>query len=442
MNKDLVRHNINFLEYPIWFQDERLAEKRIEGMTWKDLDGFEYRAGYKMPTKTDAIFLLYLLLQCQNANYAQEITLTRYQVLKDCDLHPTSEWYDRLKDSLERWKMVGIKFEGTFYDGNNYKVINFGVIDSWSLHEETKKLNVTFSPAFIKMMLGKGFFKYINFNEFKQLRSPLASRLYEILIKSYQGRDEWEIDALLLAQKIPMAEHFPAHIVAKIRRAVDRINRSTDLRFAFSTRRSAKDGKKTILVFKKIENIGPLPKAKKAPSFALPETPEMKALVALLPPERQAQRTILEIVVEACKKFDAEYVARNIRYANKHAKRSYRAYLKKALADDYGLAMQEDEQVLFDLAEVRDRKAEEEATKRAEKIRHEEMAMKVERELQERVIAYLAQMDEAERVALEARAIAGLKADSMLGAYIGRPMVNMRIAEILGWRKAETIANA
>mgnify|MGYP003767868619 CR=1 FL=1 len=40
----------------------------------------------------------------------------------------------------------------------------------------------------------------------------------------------------------------------------------------------------------------------------------------------------------------ADYVTRNIRYTNKNAKSNYRSYLLKALQNDYGLAMQEDEE--------------------------------------------------------------------------------------------------
>ena len=120
MKKDLIRHNINFLEHPLWFQNDRLAENSLSGITWSDEAGYTYRCGYKMPVKTDAIFLLYLLLQSQENNYTEVITLTRYQMLKDCGKGHSKVSYDRLEDSLERWKMVGIKFEGTFYNGKAY----------------------------------------------------------------------------------------------------------------------------------------------------------------------------------------------------------------------------------------------------------------------------------------------------------------------------------
>lgn len=428
MTKDLVRHNINLLEYPLWFQDDRMAETQADGMTWKDLDGFIYRSGYKIPVKTDAIFLLYLLLQCQKAGYAEEIRLTRYQVLRDCDLDFDSKWYDRLEDSLERWKMVGIKFEGSFYDGHNYQAINFGIIDSWSIHEETKELKVVFSPSFIKMMLGKGFFKYINFTEFKKLRSSLATRLYEILTKSYQGREEWSIESGLLAQKIPMAERYPAHIVPKIRAAVNRINRSTGMCFNFSTRRSAKDPKKIILVFQKVPEAAPAsqPEPAKKPPFVMPQTVDLKALVALLPLERREQRTILEMIIRAYEKHGLQYVSRNIRYANRNAKKSYRPYLIKALHEDYGLAMQEDEEAQRkETAQKVQKVNEEEAKRAADNRRHQ-----LEQEAHERAKTYIAGLNEEQRKELERQAIGSLVPD----------MQRLVLEKRMGWRIMYSLA--
>ena len=85
MDKNLIKQSVNLLEYPLWFQDECLAENS-RGVTWSDREGYVFQAGYKVPVKTDGIFLLYLLLQSQRNNYASEITLTRYQILKDCGL--------------------------------------------------------------------------------------------------------------------------------------------------------------------------------------------------------------------------------------------------------------------------------------------------------------------------------------------------------------------
>lgn len=408
MTRDLVKHNINFLEYPLWFQDERLAEASPDGLVWSDINGYIYRAGYKPPTKTDAIFLLYLLLQSQRSNYAETLVLSRHQVLQECGFNGAAAWYDRLADSLERWKMIGIKFEGTFYDGKDYHAMQFGIIDGWEVRKDDKRLKIWFSPRFIEMMRGNGFFKYIKFSEFKQLRSSLATRLYEILSKSFYVDDTFDIESGKLAAKIPMKERYPAHIIPKIRAAVDRINRSTGAKFEFSTRPSEKEKKKIILCFRKLTEAAPAPapapkpKASPKPPLEVPQTDEVKALIALLPPERQNQRTILEIVLGFYEMHGAKYVARNIRYTRKHATRNFRPYLLKALRGDYGLAMQEDEEVTRQARDQEAQKIDAVAAKQAEETRRRHL----ENEAHKKARAYLAILSPEEKVILEREALA------------------------------------
>jgi hypothetical protein len=401
VDKNLIKHSVNLLEYPLWFQDECLAENS-RGVTWSDREGYVYRAGYKVPVKTDGIFLLYLLLQSQRSNYTPEMVLTRYQILKDCSLVPSQVWYDRLEDSLERWKMVGVKFEGSFYDGKNYSSINFGVIDSWKIDKTTKNLHIRFSQEFLTMMMGKGFFKYINFAEFKKLRSPLATRLYEILCKSFHGRDTWEINAIKMAAKIPMKERFPAHIVPKIKTAVNRINRCTDTQFILETRQ-IKAGQ-TILCFKKqtVSKSVLMSKQTAKEAFATPDKPEIKSLIELLPVARRSQKTILEPIIAFYEMRGVDYVARNIRYTNKNVKSNYRPYLLKALQNDYGLAMHEDEEAARQIIAQEVMKAQEIAQNEAA----EQKRRKEQEENKKRAQAYIESLSEETKTDLQAEAIA------------------------------------
>ena len=55
-------------------------------------------------------------------------------------------------------------------------------------------------------------------------------RLYEILVKIFQEREEWKIEAKKLAQKIPMNEKYVSDIVPKVKTAIRRINEETDLK--------------------------------------------------------------------------------------------------------------------------------------------------------------------------------------------------------------------
>jgi len=340
----MVKHDINFLEHPIWFQDKEQKEASI----WKDNNGYIYRTGLKAPTKADIIFLYYLMLQVQKRDWEDTIFTTSYKIIKDCELNKSKYWRNRLKESLKRWENVRIEFEGTFYNGTNYQTLHFGIIDAWGIKEETKKLWIRFSPEWLLKIKESNFFKYLDFNQVKALRSPLTLRLYEILIKSFQSRDIWEIDALKLAAKIPMAEKSPAHIIPKIQASTNRINEKTSLRLALNVIRIKRGEAK--FVFKKLKD--------KTVDILSTQGTEYRTLLNLLPKEQQRKKTIQYKVEQKLRKKGAEYVKRNILYANERANKNYRVFLLKALKEDWGLGWQEDEkQVELDRKEKEQIKA-------------------------------------------------------------------------------------
>jgi hypothetical protein len=368
MAKEMVKQDINFLEYPLWFQDECEAEKCEGGFIWRyskknpegtDEKAFVLRTSFKPPVKTDLVFLLYLLLESQNQSWKDEIHLTRYQVIKNCGLTISAEWYNRLADSLDRWEQVHIEFNGAFYQGREYKTLHFGIIDSWGFEEKTKRLRIRFSPEYLSMVQNTSYCRYLNFDQVKALRSPLATRLYQLLVKTFKNRDTWEIDAVLLAEKIPMKQKFPAHIVLKIKPAINRIYKYTDLKVTVEERKKARG--ETVLVFTK-EAAKPKEKPldKKTPAFVMPENEEYKKLVSMLPMERQRQKSLLELVLKALNKKGFDFVSWNIKYANKRAIGNYPAYFLKSIQGNFGQVLKEEEEI----------------TKAAASKRHEEVKIR------------------------------------------------------------------
>jgi hypothetical protein len=339
----LIKQDINFLEYPIWIQDKYNADKKEAGYIWKDREGYLYRAGYKPPVKTDFIFLLYFLMKSQIGGWVDRVELTKYEIVKACGMNPSKEKYDRIEDSLKRWEMVKLQFEGTFYDGVDYQTLHFGIIDSWGIEKETKKLKIRFSPEWLLKIKESNFFKLLNFEQIKTLRSALVIRIYEILIKNFQGRTKWEIDSQKLAEKIPMKEQYPADIIPKIQAAVNRISNHTDQNIKLTIKRP--DRGKAIFIFEKLPDIT----TKKLPT---PEpTPEHQEdcrsqnIIDLLPPEHQSKKTILDEISRGYQKHGFDFVARNIKYTNKKSTGNYRAYLHQALKNDWGLALEEDDKI-------------------------------------------------------------------------------------------------
>ena len=426
MAKEMVKQDINLLEYPLWFQDECEAKRTQTGFVWRiskeDGSGKEFvlKTSFKPPVKTDLIFLLFLLLESQKQSWKDEIRISRYQVLKSCGLGTGAPWYERLEESLERWEEVSLEFNGVFYNGQEYKTLHFGIVDSWGIDEKTKLLRVRFSPEYLSMIKDTSYCRFLDFNQIKKLRSPLATRLYQLLVKTFKNRDTWEIDAVLLAEKIPMKQKFPAHIVLKIKPAINRIYKYTDLKVTVEERKKARG--ETVLVFTK-EAAQPKekPLEKKAPPFVMPENEDFKRLVSMLPPERQRQKSLLELVLREFNEKGFDFVVWNIRYANKRAIGNYPAYFLKSLQGNFGAVMQEEAEV----SQVAASKKTEEA-----KAKHVKIAEAEAKEKQEsaRVQEFLKSLTPGELAAVE------LEAHAKMPSFLRKPIEDLRKANHISFR--------
>ena len=105
--------------------------------------------------------------------------------------------------------------------------------------------------------------------------------------------------------------------------------------------------------------------------------------------KHQSKKTIERTIAKACKKYDFERIARNIRYANSNCKKNYRAFLIKALENDWGLELQEDEEAKQQMLRTQAEEAKKEEQK-YEQIR--------------RIQTYIRELPEKQRRELEMQA--------------------------------------
>lgn len=361
-----IKQDINFLDKPLWFQtDKSSGDKKF---TWKDIDGYVYCAGYKLPEKMDILFLLYILLKAQQAGYQQKMSFTRYEILKECGLSTDSKAYNRLKDGLSRWLHISITFNGTFYDGKKYKEIGFHIIDSYEINENTGKLEVSLNPLWLAKIKDSEFFKYINFHYYKALKRPVSRRLYEVLCKTFKGREYWKIDLVKLGKKLTLSGKkvlkngmetevlYPNIVLASIKPAINEINwlaedkKALDAlevkaNNAFKIKYRLSEDKK-VITFEKVlpDWVSKGFVEKKESSEEKPkESKRETALEELLEMAKSKTKGIKEALDEALKEKGFEYVKWNILYANKEAKKNYSVFLKKSLKEDWGAEVREQE---------------------------------------------------------------------------------------------------
>jgi hypothetical protein len=181
------------------------------------------------------------------------------------------------------------------------------------------------------MVKSTNYCKFIDFKRYIRLRKPVACRLYELLLKTFLNRQEWEIEAMKLAQKLTLGEGgkkklYPADIKIKIDPAINEINEKTELRIQLETRKN--ENKQVIFRFKLIKNI----EIEKQES----ENNELQSLVDMLKAEYKDSKGLQYYLKRYYLKNGYDYVKYNIMYANKKASRAYVGFLKSALEENWG----------------------------------------------------------------------------------------------------------
>lgn len=407
----MIKQDIGFLDKPLWFQKATNSEA---GMTWKGIDGYVYRAGYKVPDKVDGLILLFLLYKSQKDGYQEIFETTRYEIAKECGFSIGAKYYARIEDSLERWKHVGIRFQGTFYDGKNYLTKSFGIIDSFHIEKENKRVRIRFSPEWLQAIKESNFYKYIDFNYYKALKRPLSRRLFEILCKNFKGRDTWEIGLVKLGQKLTIYTRkirargeikeviYPSEVLIALKPAINEINKlSLDRDLLKELKISPQDaltvdyevhGEKIIFKKKLIKKV----------ALTLPflpvesiDEPNLDSLYSIL---KKRTKSLMVLIAEHYRKDGFEYARSNIVYANEKAAKNYSHYLKQALAEDWAKTTREEMEIEKSIMEKITREEHLKAEKRAK-----EELEKIIRENEKRDHFFQLPKDEQEKLLFNAR---------------------------------------
>jgi hypothetical protein len=260
--KTIFRQNKNFLSKPTFILDESRANipgTKAERIVWAGISKYTLETEYKLPVKTDQIVLYFLLLKCQQSNWATKLQLSRYEILKECGIKPCGDSYERLEDTLNRLKKIHIKFHGSFTEvskksGVKYITASFGIIDSWQIISYSKqpgkcKVRIRLSEEFIETIRCRPFYQTLDFEHFKTLKNPSHFRLYEILVKNFYDRNTWNISAMNLAKIIPLKVRWPSDLIGKIKPALKKINKVIHpIKLTMITKKNKKG--ETILYFR------------------------------------------------------------------------------------------------------------------------------------------------------------------------------------------------
>lgn len=320
---ELIKQDINFLEYPMYV----LTEKAIKENISVKIGDKEYTmlVGYKTPNSTDILYLYYFIKILQKNDYPEIITIKQSSLIKDLfDGSDSSYYYKKIKDCLKVWKNVGISFNGSFYDGKNYKAIEFAILDVGQVDEDGV-ITIEFNRIFLSILKNTNFYRYINLNEFKELKRPISRRLYELLKKS---SFPYKIEIAKLADKMLLKRKFASQIIQKLKPAVNEINKNTDLKINFNCSKN-EDGE-NICIFEKHKEHKNLLTCNENTNNNIPEN-----IISLIPENKKTKNVLELIKFYVDNNFEKEYIEYNIKYSLINSSKNFYLYLSQALQHDY-----------------------------------------------------------------------------------------------------------
>lgn len=169
---------------------------------------------YGLPTALDDEVILALVqLSKLQGFHSKTVRYTRYEILKILGWKDNGANYRRVKESLEKWLNVGLKYENAWWNPQEKTWMD----ESFHLLERLttpvdEKGNKTHSFVWNEVVFESfrlGNLKSIDLGIYRRLKSPTAKRLFRLLDKKFYLRKHWEFDLHTLAfQKLGMSKSY------------------------------------------------------------------------------------------------------------------------------------------------------------------------------------------------------------------------------------------
>lgn len=210
---------------------------------------------YGLPTAKDDDILLACIQISKLGDFASpEVRFSRYEILKLLRWADDTWNYQRVADSLRRWKGLTVYSDRAFYDHEQKSWVNrdFGIFDTLTIYrkEVQQGRNAPGSSRFVwnEVMYRSfqaGYLKRLDWGLYTRLESPVAKRLYRFLDKRFYHGNRVEIDLQELAvQKVRLSSRYTiSQWKRELLKGISELEECWDLRRTDDSKRFVKEGK-------------------------------------------------------------------------------------------------------------------------------------------------------------------------------------------------------
>lgn len=367
IKKSVLKQDLNFLNYPLWFQVSRASS----GLHWQET-GYSYQAEWRAPDQLDMLFLMYLLMRSQQEDYRSRLELSRYEILKGCGCPINPQYLRRLEDSFKRWQQVQLAFDESFDNGQELVSHRFRILDHYHLDTAQRRMSCQLNPLFLAQIQCSTQFKYLDFNYYRLLRRPVSRRLHELLICAFKQQPHWRIPLTELGRKLTLYSRrkkkrngqteeviYPSDVLTAVKAALEEMNKlatdterlralGMDPREIYAITYEVEPKKKWITFHKAplshlFDELTLEPDANN-PSASY-EEPRLEELIRFL---KRNSRPLRELITRYFRSHGYDYVKWNIFYANRNGARNYVSYLKLCLQHNWAQEFREEYERMFE----------------------------------------------------------------------------------------------
>jgi len=242
-----VRRNINTLEFPLWVPTNKLTTYKTDDYALQ---------GVKLPTSKDINILMFILAKAQSLKTREVSFKSLDQILKGMGVSDASFMYNQLRESLDNWQTVFIRYRKKYvYKGNYITTPDISVLSFKNIHKREPVI-IHFSQEFYNLMEDAPSL-LMSYNIFSNIKRPFAKRLYELLYKIIPDEGEVNISVKNLIKKLPLRYNIKPHkVVLMVSDAINYINNVLEtygsdkrMAFVFSSRKT-----NSLSVFNFIQN--------------------------------------------------------------------------------------------------------------------------------------------------------------------------------------------
>jgi hypothetical protein len=398
-------------ETSLKFEDQIYDTRKKKLITRKRI--IEGSKEFGLPTATDdsVILALIQLTKLKNGFAEREVPFSRYELIQMLQWPNKGQSYDRIAQSLHRLASVTYHFDNSWWDNQRktWTTKIFGIIDNVDLNDSRENdgqgglfTSRIFWNQTVLDSFQAGYLRSLDFRLAMSFQHAISMRIYRFMGKRFHLKPEWTFDLKDFSyEHIGLSRNYEGgtQIARKLRPALIELEEAGFLEPLAENNRFTKKGREWTIHL--VQKTTALPAASDSGHDS---SQELHPLAIEL-----AKRGLTETVAaDFVQRYPAAFIEGKIEQFDwemtqpKPPKRPT-GYLVKSILDGYKADPNFISRAEQQRREEVRRAAEQQ---KAADRRQENEQLANERDMRRKVVAYLKQLDEAQRIAFEAAALA------------------------------------